>query len=286
VIFGVSQAKAALPSLEQVRDDLLEAESPRAAQADDDVELPEGSLRARLALRDLSFSYAPGVPVLTGVSLDIHPGDAIGLVGSSGAGKSTLVDIVLGLLEPDSGDILVDGWPLSTVRHRWQRSIGYVPQAIALFDDTVRANVALGVDADDVDDDDVWAALALAQLEDVIRALPLGLDNVIGEAGVQLSGGQRQRIGVARALYADPQVLIFDEATSALDSETEFKLTEVLDSLRGRLTTITIAHRLSTVRRCDRLLYLDDGVVAAEGTFEELNAAIPGFTRMVDLAAL
>jgi ABC-type multidrug transport system fused ATPase/permease subunit len=286
VIFGVSQAKAALPSLEQVCSDLAASESSPGHGDDDEVALPDGSLRPRLALRNLSFGYTPGVPVLRDIDLDIHPGEAIGLVGSSGAGKSTLVDVVLGLLEPDAGDILVDGWPLSAVRHQWQRSVGYVPQTIALFDDTVRANVALGVDADDVDDDELWHALTLAQLDDVVRALPQGLDNVIGEAGVQLSGGQRQRIGVARALYADPQVLIFDEATSALDSETEFKLTEVLDSLRGRLTTITIAHRLSTVRRCDRLLYLDDGVIEAEGTFEELNDAIPGFTRMVDLAAL
>jgi ABC-type multidrug transport system fused ATPase/permease subunit len=286
VIFGVSQAKAALPSLEQVCSDLAASETSEAAGDEDEVELPEGSLRPRIALRNLSFAYTSGVPVLRDIDLDIHPGEAIGLVGSSGAGKSTLVDVVLGLLEPDAGDILVDGWPLGAVRHQWQRSVGYVPQTIALFDDTVRANVALGIDADDVDDDELWRALTLAQLDDVVRALPRRLDNVIGEAGVQLSGGQRQRIGVARALYADPQVLVFDEATSALDSETEFKLTEVLDSLRGRLTTITIAHRLSTVRRCDRLLYLDDGVVEAEGTFEELNDAIPGFTRMVDLAAL
>jgi ABC-type multidrug transport system fused ATPase/permease subunit len=286
VIFGMAQAKAAIPSLEQVCGDLAEAESPSAQHEHDEVELPDGSLRPCISLRGLSFAYTPGVPVLRHVSLDIHPGEAIGLVGSSGAGKSTLVDVVLGLLEPETGDILVDGWPLSAVRRQWQRSVGYVPQTIALFDDTVRANVALGVDAEDVDEDRLWHALSLAQIDDVVHAFPHGADHVIGEGGVQLSGGQRQRIGVARALYGDPQVLVFDEATSALDSETEFKLTEVLDSLRGRLTTITIAHRLSTVRRCDRLLYLDDGVVEAEGSFEELNAAFPGFTRMVDLAAL
>jgi ABC-type multidrug transport system fused ATPase/permease subunit len=286
VIFGVSQAKAAVPSLEQVRNDLDEAEARSPREALEQVDIPEGSLRPRISLRDLSFAYAPGVPVLSGVTVDIDPGEAIGLVGSSGAGKSTLVDIVLGLLEPDSGDILIDGWPLSAVRRQWQRSIGYVPQVIALFDDTVTANVALGVPADEVDHDQLWHALALAQLDDVVRALPNGVDNVIGESGVQLSGGQRQRIGVARALYLDPQVLMFDEATSALDSETEFKLTEVLDSLRGRLTTLTIAHRLSTVRRCDRLLYLEQGTIEAQGSFDELNAAIPGFMRMVDLAAL
>ena len=237
-----------------------------------------------MRLRDVTFAFVPGVPVLDHVSLDIEPGEAIGLVGPSGAGKSTLVDVVLGLLTPDAGDVLVDDWPLASVRHQWQRMIGYVPQSIVLFDDTVRANIALGCASDDVDEEQLEYVLGLAQLDQVVRSLPNGLDQVIGEGGVQLSGGQRQRLGVARALYGDPRVLIFDEATSALDQETEFKLTEVLDSVRGRLTTITIAHRLSTVRRCDRLCYLDRGHIVAEGTFEHLNAEIPGFTRMVELS--
>jgi ATP-binding cassette subfamily C protein len=234
----------------------------------------------------VSFSYVPQVPVIDQVTLVVHPGEAIGLVGGSGAGKSTLVDLLLGLLEPDEGDILIDGWPIKSVRRQWQQMVGYVPQAIALFDDTVRANVALGVPRDRVDETRFWDALALAQLDDVVRALPHGADNLVGEAGVQLSGGQRQRMGVARALYHDPKVLMFDEATSALDNETEFKLTEVLETFRGRLTTITIAHRLSTVRRCDRLFYLEHGRVLAQGTFAELNATIPGFARMVELAAV
>jgi ABC-type multidrug transport system fused ATPase/permease subunit len=144
--------------------------------------------------------------------------------------------------------------------------------------------VALGVAPDDVDEEQLFHALSLAQLDQVVRSLPDGLDEVIGEGGIQLSGGQRQRIGVARALYHDPDVLIFDEATSALDSETEFKLTEVLEGFRGVLTTITIAHRLSTVRRCDRLCYLDHGKVVAQGTFEELTRQIPGFARMAELS--
>ena len=143
--------------------------------------------------------------------------------------------------------------------------IGYVPQFIVLFDELVRANVALGEARDDVDEDRLWHALELAQLANIVRALPDGLDNVIGEGGVQLSGGQRQRLGVACALYPDPQIVMFDEATSALDNETEFKLTEVLESLRGWLTTITIADRLSTVRRCDRLFYLEHWSAARAG---------------------
>jgi ATP-binding cassette subfamily C protein len=250
------------------------------------VHLEADQLQPKIAVRDLTFSYVPGVPVLKGVTFDIEPGEAVGLVGSSGAGKSTLVDILLGLLEPDGGEVFVGGWPLEQVRKHWQEMIGYVPQSVVLFDDTVRANVAFGVPPDKVDDAQVWNALGFAQLEDVVASLTDGLDNIIGEQGVQLSGGQRQRLGVARAVYHEPKVLMFDEATSALDNETEFKLTEVLEGMRGRLTTITIAHRLSTVRRCDRLFYLEQGRLLAQGTFAQLNTAIPGFARMVELATV
>lgn len=287
VIFGIALARGAIPSLEQVRDDLETLEQPPEDPARDEaVHVQIGELQPSIAVRDVTFSYAPDAPVLNGITLDIEPGEAVGLVGSSGAGKSTLVDILLGLLEPDSGEVLVHGWPIALVRRQWQQMIGYVPQSIVLIDDTVRANVAFGLPNDEIDDEQVWNALATAQLDDVIRALSKGLDNMIGEGGVQLSGGQGQRLGVARALYQDPKVLMFDEATSALDNETEFKLNEVLEGLRGRLTTITIAHRLSTVRRCDRLYYLEQGNMLAQGTFAELNSAIPGFARMVELATV
>jgi ABC-type multidrug transport system fused ATPase/permease subunit len=283
VIFGMTQARAAMPSLEQVRTD-LDTLTSEPVGSERPLRVEHGELRARVRLRGVSFAFVPGVPVLDDVSLDVEPGESIGLVGPSGAGKSTLVDVVLGLLAPDEGDVLVDEWPLASVRRQWQRMIGYVPQSIVLFDDSVRANIALGSAPDEIDEEHLAHVLTLAQLDQVVRSLPNGLDQVIGEGGVQLSGGQRQRLGVARALYGDPRVLVFDEATSALDQETEFKLTEVLDSLRGRMTTITIAHRLSTVRRCDRLVYLDRGRIVAEGTFEQLNAEIPGFTRMVELS--
>jgi ABC-type multidrug transport system fused ATPase/permease subunit len=287
IIFGISQARAALPSVDQVATDLELSDEEALEEAMDlRQQVQVESLRPRLSLRDVTFSYVPGVPVLDSISLDIEEGEAIGLVGGSGAGKSTLVDVLLGLLEPDSGEVLVDGWPIDTVRRQWQSAIGYVPQSVVLFDATVSENVAFGVPAAEIDEARVWKALELAQLSDVVRDLPDGLDDVIGESGVQLSGGQRQRLGVARALYHDPQILMFDEATSALDNETEFKLTEVLESFRGRLTTITIAHRLSTVRRCDRLLYLEQGKLVADGPFDELDNAIPGFTRMVELASL
>jgi ATP-binding cassette subfamily C protein len=287
VVFAISQARAAMPSLKSLGEDLRLAKAEEVAenlQLTEEVRVAE--LRPRLSLRDVSFSYVPGVPVLDCISFDIEQGEAIGLVGGSGAGKSTLIDVLLGLLEEDSGEVLVDGWPIHSVRRQWQSMIGYVPQSIVLLDTTVRANVAFGVPADEVDDERVWNVLELAQLGDVVRELPSQLDGMIGEGGVQLSGGQRQRLGVARALYHEPRILMFDEATSALDNETEFKLTEVLESFKGTLTTVTIAHRLSTVRRCDRLLYLEHGKLVANGTFAELDRSIPGFSRMVELASL
>ena len=278
-----------MPSVEQVADDLTEipADSPEMAWgASGEERAHVDGLSPSITVDDVAFSYLPGVPVLEEVSFDIEVGQSIGLVGGSGAGKSTLVDLLLGVLPPDSGEIRIGGHPLSEVRRQWQQMIGYVPQSVVLFDDTVRANIAIGQPREDVDDDRMWAVLEQSQLADVVRELPDGLDNVIGEAGVQLSGGQRQRLGVARALYPSPQVVMFDEATSALDNETEFKLTEVLEGLRGSITTITIAHRLSTVRRCDRIFYLEHGRLLAHGTFTELNTAIPGFARLVELGTV
>src|SRR4051794_40519859 len=227
IIFGISQCRAALPSVDQVAHDLdLAAREDLDAALEIRQQVHVASLRPRISLEDVTFSYVPGIPVLESVTFDIEEGEAVGLVGGSGAGKSTLVDILLGLLVPDSGEVMVDDWPIETVRRQWQRTIGYVPQNIVLFDASVRANVAFGVPDEDIDDDQVWKALELAQLADVVRSLRGGLDDPIGEYGIQLSGGQRQRLGVARALYHEPLILMFDEATSALDNETEFKLTE------------------------------------------------------------
>jgi ABC-type multidrug transport system fused ATPase/permease subunit len=295
VIFGISQAHASIPAAEQVRHDIEIFSAPSAspettgggAESVPAVERPRRvGDEPLVAARDVRFSYDPGVPVLNGFSFEVRAGEAIGLVGSSGAGKSTILDILLGLLEPDSGEILINGREMKLVLDEWRASIGYVPQFISLFDDTVRANVALGVAADAADDADVWRALRLAQLDDVIRDLPDGLDAIVGEAGLRLSGGQRQRLGVARALYHRPSILMFDEATSALDNETEARLIEVFEGLHGEVATVTIAHRLSTIRGCDRVLYMEDGRVAATGSFEELNATIPGFARLVELSDL
>jgi len=192
------------------------------------------------------------------------------VVGPSGAGKSTLIDVLLGLLPPTAGRITVDGRDIASALRSWQRHIGYVPQEPFILDDTVRRNVAFGLPDAEIDDRRVLAALRVAQVADVVASLPRGLDTVLGERGTRLSGGQRQRIAIARALYYEPEVLVFDEATSALDTPTERELIAALDALRGVKTLIVIAHRLTTVRRCDRLAVLRDGRVAAVGPYEDV----------------
>jgi ATP-binding cassette subfamily C protein len=234
-----------------------------------------------LALERVSYAYAgAGDAVLVDVSLTIAKGESIGIVGPSGAGKSTLVDLLLGLLEPTAGRVTVDGRDIASALASWQRHIGYVAQEPFVLDDTVRRNVAFGIADAEIDERRVTAALRLAQLADVVATLPRGLDTLLGERGTRLSGGQRQRIAIARALYHEPDVLVFDEATSALDTATERELIDSLDALRGVKTLIVIAHRLSTVRRCDRLALLRDGRLAAVGSYDELLERDPTFRAM------
>jgi ABC-type multidrug transport system fused ATPase/permease subunit len=281
VVSGMNTTRVAVPALDQVMADLDRYEAVAAA------EVAEGpivlDLEPAIRVRGLSFDYGNGVPVLEDVDVDVAVGESIALVGSSGAGKSTLVDLVLGLLPPTAGTITVGGHDLAEVRRQWQRMVGYVPQTIALMDDTVRNNITLGAPPDE---EALQDAIVTAQLTDVVAGLPLGLDTPIGERGVRLSGGQRQRLGVARALFHRPAALVLDEATAALDNETEAKLTKVLDALQGRITTITIAHRLSTVRNADRTYFMEHGRVADVGTFAELAERNPGFARMLELASL
>lgn len=225
-------------------------------------------------------------PALRSIDLQVGFGETLGIVGASGSGKSTLVDLLLGFLEPDAGSITVDGLPLSEHLRAWRAQIGFVPQEIFLVDDTLSANVAFGEGETEFDLGRIGEAVRLAHLEDVVRELPDGLDTLLGERGVMLSGGQRQRVGLARALYRKPRVLILDEATSALDNETERQINEALQSLHGELTMVIIAHRLSTVRSCDRIVYLEEGRISGIGSFDELNRTNAGFARLVELGSL
>jgi ATP-binding cassette, subfamily B, bacterial PglK len=222
--------------------------------------------RDSIRFEDVTFQY-PGAakPSVSGITLEIQRGTSVAIIGPTGAGKTTLVDLLLGLLEPSSGSILIDGVDVRSNIASWQRAIGYVPQDIYLTDDTIRGNIALGVPPADIDSSAVDRALRAAQLDTFVSSLPQALETVVGERGVRLSGGQRQRIGIARALYHNPGVLIFDEATSSLDSETEELVIEAVDALRGSRTIIVIAHRLSTIRNCDRAFALRDGALSASG---------------------
>jgi ATP-binding cassette, subfamily B, bacterial PglK len=240
-----------------------------------------------LELRNVSFTYeGSSIRVLEDISLSIRPGDSIGFVGPSGAGKSTLVDIVLGLLTPQHGQIKIDGFDITTDPGRWRHLFGYVPQSISLIDDSLRNNVAFGIEPDRIEEARVWRALKLARLDDFCRTLPDGLGTMLGERGQRLSGGQRQRVGIARALYHDPEILVLDEATSALDSESERDITDAIDAMRGTKTVLIIAHRLSTVKRCDRLVLLNKGKIVDIGTFGELVSRREDFRETVRLAEL
>lgn len=284
VITVFTVARAAQPALDQVLDDSSLLKSLRQTRTD----VSEGALvPSRLELTDIHFRYEDtNTDVLHGVSLCIQPGDDVGIVGTSGAGKSTLLDVLLGLLDPCSGGVSVGGRPMPQCRTDWQLSIGYVPQEIVLIDDTIRANVAFGIAGDEVEETQLQEALRLAQIDQFVALLPGGLETTVGELGVRLSGGQRQRLGLARALYHRPTVLVLDEATSALDSETEARIVETIASLRGSLTIITVAHRLSTLKHCDRIYFLRDGAVVSVGTFEELTAQEPEFAQLVSLAQI
>jgi ATP-binding cassette subfamily C protein len=242
-------------------------------------EAPAFSREFRLERVTFRYPDRPN-PALDQIDLSIRPGDSVALVGRSGAGKTTLVDVVLGILEPSEGRLLVDGVDLRAHLEAWQHRIGYVPQDVYLLDDTLRRNVALGVDAGQIDSARIAQAVKLAGLETVVAGLPRGLDTMVGERGTWLSGGQKQRVGIARALYQSPDILVMDEATSALDAETEREIGAALVGFQNVLTTIVIAHRLTTVRQCRRVVLLDSGRIAAQGTFEELMTSNPDFQRL------
>jgi ATP-binding cassette, subfamily B, bacterial PglK len=220
-----------------------------------------------LELNHITYAYPGGAePVLKDISLAIQRGESVGFIGASGAGKSTLVDILLGLLAPDTGEVRVDGNDIQKNIRNWQDQIGYVAQSIFLTDDTLRRNVAFGLPDKQINDTAVQRAIRAAQLEEFVDSLPDGLETIVGERGIRLSGGQRQRIGIARSIYHDPTVLVLDEATSSLDTETECGVMQAISALQGSKTILIIAHRLSTVEHCNRLYQLHEGRLVEDGT--------------------
>ncbi|MDD6691102.1 MAG: ABC transporter ATP-binding protein [Lachnospiraceae bacterium] len=222
-------------------------------------------VKKTIALRDITYKYPnTDVYIFDHANVTFPVGKSIGIVGSSGGGKTTLIDIMLGLLKPEGGQILADGVNVQTNYGGWLRNIGYIPQTIYMLDTTIRKNVAFGVPDEEIDDEKVWRALKEAQLDEHVRSLPEGLDTRIGQHGIRFSGGQRQRIGIARALFEDPEVLVLDEATSALDNETEAAIMESVNRLHGKKTLIIIAHRLETIEKCDMVYRVQDRSVVRE----------------------
>lgn len=291
-----SAAGMALPTYELAQE--LDLERLTSATAESFGSIEPATIRAQLQkghegfdgsilISNVDLSY-PGTstPALAAVSLMLPAGSSLALVGPTGAGKSTLADLILGVLIPDSGVTLIGGLTPAETLATWPGAVAYVPQDVAMANGTVRENVALGLPVEIIDDDWVWDALNRAHLGDFLRVSRDGLDTLIGEHGIKLSGGQRQRLGIARALYTRPKLLVLDEATSALDAETEQAIAQTLQELEGTVTTVTIAHRLATIRHCDLVVYLEGGRVQAQGSFSEVRAIAPQFDRQAQLLGL
>jgi ATP-binding cassette subfamily C protein len=282
----VSQVNVNRAHAERVLNELRHAENAHARATEGRASLPLPEKPTALEFTDVSFRYSEVSPLaLDDVDLRIPFGSTVSFVGASGAGKSTIVDLVLGLIEPTSGTIAIDGRSLGDYTTSWRDHVAYVPQDVSIFDSTIAQNVALTW-KNDYDPDRVRYALERAQLLEMVDNRFGGIQGRVGERGLALSGGQRQRLGIARALYVDPLVLVMDEATSALDTATEAAVTAAIRSLRGSMTIITVAHRLSTVVDSDVVFFMSRGKVAASGTFRELVKEVPEFAQQAALAGL
>lgn len=242
---------------------------------------------ANLQIDSVSITYPEKlVPALSHISINVPSGQSLAIVGPSGAGKTTLVDVLLGVLPPTEGSITISGKsPLQAISI-WTGAMAYVPQDVKLTNGTIRENVALGYPLEVASDELVWEALKISQLETFVKTLPAGLETHVGERGAKLSGGQRQRLGVARAMFTKPKLLVLDEATSSLDGQTETEISDAIQALQGSVTVVMIAHRLSTVRNADQVIYLDNGEIIARGTFAEVRQAVPDFDKQAQLMGL
>ena len=256
-------------------------------ESDPKVETVHAGFVPSVEIEQVTLIY-PGktTPALSNVSFSINPGEFVAIVGSSGAGKTSIVDVLLGIIEPQGGSVKVSGKSPRESIQQWPGAIGYVPQNVEIVNSSIHGNISLGFEFANDHNLLVQEAVEFAQLKDVIQALPEGTATVVGERGAELSGGQRQRLGIARALFTKPKLLVLDEATSALDGETESLISEAINKVKGNLTLVVVAHRLSTIRNADKILYFDAGNLIGMGTFEELRAKIPNFDKQAQLMGL
>ena len=258
---GLESAYYNIQQVKEAESKMAEADAGETGAAD------ACDFEENIRLENIWFRYDnTDRDILKGIDLTIKKNESVAFIGESGAGKSTLVDVLLGLLIPQRGQITLDGKNISDMPYEWAKLVGYVPQSVYLMDDSLRRNIAFGVADEDIDEEKVWLCLREASLEEYVRSLPEGLDTNVGERGVRFSGGQRQRVAIARALYHDPQILVLDEATSALDNNTESEVMEAIDNLQGKMTIIIVAHRLSTVEKCDYVYKVEDGQIERDCT--------------------
>ena len=285
ILITLQTVRANIPALEalsQLSSEVAPLEMPNPEQNSVDALPVKG-----LVLNDICFFYPNRAhPALHNINLNIQWGESIGLVGESGSGKSTLIDIIVGLLRPTTGQILLEGEDISNHLLTWRSKIGYVPQNIYLCDASLLYDITIGIPENQIDAAALQKAITLSNVASFLGNLPNGIHTLVGEGGVQLSGGQRQCIGIARALYHDPAVLILDEATSSLDNETESRISHMLEKLYGEKTLIIVAHRLSTVRRCDKIVFMENGSISGIDTFDLLQQKHLGFKRLVELGTL
>ena len=259
ILTSLQALKFSLPSVEIIYSELKNQSGIKSKKKINNIS-DKLNFKNKITIENLSFKYEGSIKNnLDNINFDISKREFVGFVGPSGSGKSTLVNLILGLLEPSNGNILVDGKSISENKVGWQNIIGYVPQDIYLIDDTIKKNIAFGIEEKDIDLMMMDKCLQAAQLSSFVEALPEKLHTIVGERGVRISGGQLQRIGIARALYNNPKILVLDEATSSLDVDTENKVMEGINKLKGLITILIISHRLSTVEKCDKIFSLSDG---------------------------
>jgi len=261
--------------------------APMVENVDDTVDSIHEGFISEIVVENVTLTYPDKrVPAIEDVSFTIPAGSSIAFVGPSGAGKTTIIDILLGVLNPDSGKVLISGLPPLLAIAKWPGAASYVPQDVVISAGTIRENIALGYPIGEASNELVLGALKVAHLDGFVSGLPDGIDTQVGERGARISGGQRQRLGIARAMFTRPHLLVLDEATSSLDGETEANISDAIHSLRGSTTVVIIAHRLSTVRNADRVVYLSEGKILATGTFDEVRKAVPDFDLQAKIMGL